>query len=780
MMMKWKAVLCLAGAAVVVPVAAHGQSPSGPAGEAPASAEPAASPADIVVTAQKRAQSLSTVPMSVTALTGEQLAARGINDVQDLAKVTPGLNFVQSGSGVPVYSLRGVGFYDTAVGARPTVSVYVDEAPLPFSVMTTGAAFDLERVEVLKGPQGTLFGQNATGGAINYIAAKPRDELGAGVTASFARFNTLDAQGYVTGPLAPGLNARLAVRGVRGDGWQQSYTRNDSLGRQRMLQGRFLLDWQASDRLRLSLNLNGFIDDGDTQAGQLLTVIPLFAPFAATIPLVTNYPRSPETPRAADWNADTPFRKDNSFYQAVLRGDYELTDDITLVSLNSYSRMRMHQRIDLDGTSLSNGDQTVRGRITSFSTEERLTGNFGPATVILGLNYAYDRTREDAFWSMPYSTQNSYFTPLTNDVAAAPYGYQDFNTYAAFGNVDYDIGRLVTLHAGARYTKADLRYEGCSRPGNQHSADASTRLFNGVLAMVGRPLIPPIPLNGCSALDNNLAYAEHIGGTFNEDSLSWRVGVDVKPAERVLLYANASRGYKAGSVPVLSGTSVDQYVPVKQESVVALEAGFKASLFGRLVDVTGAAFNYDYSDKQLQGRIITLMGPLIALVNVPKSRVRGFEGQVTVYPTNGLSLTAAATYLDSKVTSDFINYTIIGTRKNFIGNDFPYTPKWQVNLDGNYRFPVSSRLDANLGVNYSYRTSTNAGFGNEPLLYMKDYGVLDLRAGFGSSDGRWQVSAFGRNVTNSYYWTNVAKLFDVVRRLAGQPATYGIQMNWRL
>src|SRR3546814_18297878 len=110
--------------------------------------------------------------MSVTALTGEQLAARGINDVQDLAKVTPGLNFVQSGSGVPVYSLRGVGFYDTAVGARPTVRVYVDEAPLPFSVMTTGAAFDLERGEGLQGPQGTLLGQTATGGAINYIAAQ--------------------------------------------------------------------------------------------------------------------------------------------------------------------------------------------------------------------------------------------------------------------------------------------------------------------------------------------------------------------------------------------------------------------------------------------------------------------------------------------------------------------------------------------------------------------------------------------------------------------------------
>src|SRR3546814_806769 len=183
-----------------------------------------------------------------------------------------------------------------------------------------------------------------------------------------------------------------------------------------MLQGRFLLDWQASDRLRLSLNLNGFIDDGDMQAGQLLAVVPLFGAFAGTIPLVTNYPRAPQTPRAADWNANTPYRKDNSFYQAVLLGDYELTDDITLVSLNSYAHMSMDQRIDLDGTSLTNGDQSIRGRISSFSTEERLTGNFGPATVILGVNYAHDKTRENAIWATYYSTQNSFFTPLTNDV----------------------------------------------------------------------------------------------------------------------------------------------------------------------------------------------------------------------------------------------------------------------------------------------------------------------------------------------------------------------------
>ncbi|KEQ52338.1 TonB-dependent receptor [Sphingobium chlorophenolicum] len=774
-MKKYKAILCLAGATVIVP-AAYAQA-------VPANSDDAASSAagvsDIVVTAQKRAQSLSTVPMSVTALTGDQLAARGISDVQDLAKVTPGFNFVQSGSGVPVYSLRGVGFYDTAVGARPTVSVYVDEAPLPFSVMTSGAAFDLERVEVLKGPQGTLFGQNATGGAINYIAAKPKDQLHAGITASFARFNTLDTQAYITGPLAPGLNARLAVRGVRGDEWQQSYTRDDELGRQRFLQGRFLLDWEASDRFKLSLNLNGFIDKSDTQAGQLIAITPLFTPFSGTIPLVTNYPHSPETPRAADWDPNTLYRKNNKFFQAVVRADYELTDNITLVSLNSYAHMKMRQHVDLDGTALPNGELTVGGRLTSFSTEERLTGNFGPATIIFGLNYAYDKTREDSIWGTYYSTQNSLFTPTTNDSAAAPYGYQNFNTYAAFGNIDYDIGRLITLHAGARYTKADLSYEGCGRPANLNSAVSATRLFSMFRGSFGLGPIPFIGVDRCMALDAQLAFTPHIAGTFNEDSLSWRAGIDIKPAERVLLYFNASRGYKAGSVPVISGTSADQYRPVKQETVLALEAGFKASLLDRHMDVTGAVFNYDYSDKQLQGRINTLLGTFLALVNVPKSRVRGFETQVSVYPVNGLTLTAAATYLESKVTSDFVNYTMIGNRQNFKGNEFPYTPKWQLNLDGTYKFPISSDLDANLGANYTYRTKTNAGFGNEPILYMKNYGTLDLRAGFGSNDGNWQVSVFGRNVMNTYYWTNVAKMYDVVRRIAGQPATYGVQFNWK-
>ncbi|MGE4323847.1 MAG: TonB-dependent receptor, partial [Sphingobium sp.] len=229
---------------------------------------------EIIVTAQKRQQSLSDVPMSITAVSGDNLVQRGVTDVQGLAKLTPGLSVAESGNSVPVYSLRGIGFFDTSVGARPTVSVYVDEVGMPFSIMTQGASFDLERVEVLKGPQGTLFGQNATGGAINYIAAKPKDTLEAGLNGSFGRFNDLDVTAFVTGPITDTLKARVAVRGNISDGWQRSYTRDATLGDKKFLQGRVILDWEPTDTVRFSFNANGFLDKSDTQAPQLLQVLP--------------------------------------------------------------------------------------------------------------------------------------------------------------------------------------------------------------------------------------------------------------------------------------------------------------------------------------------------------------------------------------------------------------------------------------------------------------------------------------------------------------------------
>ena len=165
--------------------------------------------------------------------------------------------------------------------------------------------------------------------------------------------------------------------------------------------------------------------------------------------------------------------------------------------------------------------------------------------------------------------------------------------------------------------------------------------------------------------------------------------------------------------------------------------------------------------------------------NVPKSEIKGAEAQLTVFPVRGLTLTAAGTYLDTRVKGDFVNVDILGNSTNFRNDAFPYTPKWQVVLDGDYRVPLGSRTSGTLGANANYRSRTTAGFGGSDLLDIDAYWLIDLRAGVDFEDGRYGVQVFGRNVTNRYYWTNVARSLDNVRRYAGTPATYGVQLSFK-
>ena len=257
---------------------------------------------DIVVTAQKREQAINDVPLSITAASGEKLASQGVANVADLVKIVPGFNYTESAFSTPVYTLRGIGFYDTSLAAKPTVSIYQDQVPIPFSIMTRGATLDLERVEVLKGPQGTLFGSNATGGAINYIAAKPTSTFRAGLDAGVDSFGQVSGGGFISGPISDTLTARVAVRTEQGGAWQRSYTRDEKLGDRNFTTGRILLDFEPSDGVRFSLNLNGFIDKSDGQAGQLIGVVPLGNP-ARLGPLAT-YPIAPHNNRDADWTPE--------------------------------------------------------------------------------------------------------------------------------------------------------------------------------------------------------------------------------------------------------------------------------------------------------------------------------------------------------------------------------------------------------------------------------------------------------------------------------------------
>ncbi|WP_332769232.1 TonB-dependent receptor [Phenylobacterium sp.] len=738
---------------------------------------------EIVVTAQKREEGLNSVPMSVSAATGEQLARKGVDEPRDLVKIVPGLTYADSYTASPIYTLRGIGFSDTSLGGRPTVSMYVDEAPLPFPVETRGANLDLERVEVLKGPQGTLFGQNATGGAINFVAAKPTETFAAGVDASYGRFNAVDLSGFISGPIAETLRARVALQTTQRDGWQKSYTHGGTLGREDFINGRLLLEWTPTDALTAQLNLNGWIDDSDTQAPQVTAITPSIPPLAAFVPAMLAYPLSPRTSRAADWDPAANYDRNHKFYQANLRLDYKLPYDLTLTSITSYNHFTGRQPIEVDGTPLHNIEQVTYGRISGVSEEIRLAGELaGRGHFVVGASAAYDKVFQNDDTDLSYSTIAYSLTPFGLPVFT---GYnaisrQRAQTQAVFASVDYDLTETVSISGGARYTKSDNKFEGCTADrGDGNTQAVFGNFWNFLRSTQGLPPNPPIPPGGCGT-----ANAQFVPGMIhnklNEDNVSWRAGAEWKPQEGALVYANLSKGYKAGGFPILGATRNPQFDPARQESVLAYEVGFKTALLSRTLQLNGAAFYYDYQDKQILGRVLDQnLGPLLALVNVPKSDIRGAELQATWSPMHGLTISTGVSYINSRILGGFVNYDPDAVLANFDDEAFPNTPKWQILSDVNYVWSINDQLNGVVGGGVTYQTRSNSQLGELPSLATKAYALIDLRVGVETVDGRWRVSAWGRNVGDTYYWSAANRNIDVTVRFAGMPATYGISLSRR-
>lgn len=755
----------LAGCALTVCSAAIAQDSAGPA---PATAD------TIIVTATKRAESLNNVPMSISAASGEDLAAAGVNSANDLGKIVPGFTFTQSAYSTPVYSIRGVGFYNYDIASTPTVTVYQNEAPLPFSSMTRGAGFDLERVEVLKGPQGLLFGSNSTGGAVNYIAARPTDQFRAGLDAGYGRFDYLELGGFVSGPLTNGVSARLAVRHEGSDDWQRSTTRDEQNGGRNFTQARLQLDVKPSDRLTVQLGLNAFWDKSDVQAAQLIQVNPLIPPFVD--PRLLALPLADDS-READWTTGTQPKRDDRQWQGSARIDYELTDAVTLTSLTSYAHYKQSDRVDPDGTNLVIADTIDRGSIKAFFQELRLSGEFGGRSRwLVGVNYEHNKVQEtqtltstDAtgfrFFNLVFGIPTPDAIPISSD--------QRFRNLAAFVNLDLALSEQLTAHAGVRYTDSRDKFVGCT--GN--SANGSLAMGLGII-LAGNPFAFGDP--ACTQLDASLTPGAPTTDVLKEDNFSWRLGLDFKPNSDTLLYANVSRGYKGGAFPLIPATSFAQYTPVTQEKLTAYEAGFKLSP-ARGVQLNGAVFHYDYVDKQVLGSVVLtpdIFGPLNQLVNIPKSKVTGAELQLILRPVQGLTLNGGVTYVRSRI-GDFVNFDPFGTVLNFKGESFPNTPKWQATLAADYEFPVSDSLNAFVGANVTARSKTNGALGNREILKIDGYTLVDLRAGVSSQDDRWRLSVWGRNVFNKYYWSNAYKIADISARFAGQPATYGATLSWR-
>lgn len=748
---------------------------------------------EIIVTAQKRAQSASDVGLSITSLNAEQLERRGVDDPFEVAKLVPALSVSRVGtSATTVYTLRGIGFNSAFLGASPTVAVYVDEVPLAYPAMTQGAVLDLERLEVYKGPQGIFFGQNSTAGAINFIAAKPTDDLQAGISGTYGRFDWWDAKGFISGPLSDKVKARLAFSHEGGGPWQKSYTREDTLGKRDRSAARLLVDVDASESLRLVFGLNGWRDKSDSQALQLVKVVPKDP--LRLVPALAAYPLAPENARAADWEVGKNFRYDTKFWQPSLRLELDLSDNVTLTSLTSYSHYETDSLIDNDGTNLQINSHRYYGSIKALSQEIRLSGTSERMTWTIGANYNDDKVVNNINQFTLHSSNTQNVSGTGFSIGVAPVGVrQTSETKAIFASAEYDITDTFSLVGGARYTDPTIKFRGCNL-GQGYPAIPNTPtlgvaqdiegLFNLLYQLFsGNTGVNPMVRGGCitmNSLDGTFLPTDS-PQTLKEDNLSWNLTANFKPNSDTLLYALVSQGYKSGSFPIFGAATNEQYLPARQEKVLAYEAGYKLTLLDRSLQFDGAAFYYKYTDKQLSGFLLDpIFGPLEALVNIPKSYVQGAEVSANWVPLRGLSITAAGTYIKTKIKS-FTGFDASGVVRDFAGERFNLSPKWFANLDATYTVPVSETMEATIGAGMTYRSSTSATIGgNDAAFNIKDYAIVDASIGVQQIGGEgWSARIWGKNIFNEYYWNNTSYTADNITRVAGMPATYGVTLGYK-
>jgi outer membrane receptor protein involved in Fe transport len=751
---------------------------TGGAAEAPGSQARGSTLDEVIVTAEKRSESINNVPMTISAISGDSLAAHGVTDPSQLGTLVPGLTFTKTGYMTPVYTIRGVGFQDNTLSAAGSVAVYVDEVPLPFSIETTGVGLDLARVEVLKGPQGTLYGENSTGGAINYIAARPTDHFEAGIDASYGRFDTVNLEGFVSGPLSDTVRARFAVSSHESGPWQQSFSRSDSLGVSNVLTGRLLVDWTPTDKLTVSVNLNATQDRSDAQAPQEYGLLPATPANGFNPPSIANFPVAPRNDRAADWDPGVSLRGNNTTYQGTVRLDYAISPDLKFTSISAYTHFNKDQPVDTDGTPFQLFSGVFTGSAGTYYQELRLSGDYHDRlSWIVGANYQSDRTFDQLY--LHYCQSSGRIVLGLPVCSGYNQDHQNIETKAVYGHADFKLTDTLTLQGGVRYTDTDRHFTGCTEDSGD-GAQAAVFAVVGPIYRGGPGYIKALP-GQCVTIDTKTLQSGLITADLDESNTAWRGGLNWKPTPDALLYATVAKGYKAGSFPTLSATLSINFKPVQQESVLDYEAGFKLTLLDHTLQLDGAAFYYDYTNKQIKGKTIDpIYGALAGLVNVPKSTIKGLEFSAIWRPITGLTISPGATLSDSRIDGAFSNYDLLGHLGSFGGEALPYAPKWTGNIDANYEWPIKSGdLTAFVGANLSFQSETNGSFGDLPVFDIKAYQLLDLRAGVATPDGKWRFSAWGRNVTDTFYWTSANHLTDTLVRFTGMPATYGVSVNYR-
>ena len=795
----------------------------------------------IVVTAQRREESINDVPMSIQAFSEDTLDALRVDSVDDLQSVVPSFSVSQSYQGVPTYTLRGIGFNTINLSATSTVGTYVDEVAYPFPFMNSGPVFDVERIEVLKGPQGTLFGRNTTAGLINMVTNKPSDEFEAQVSADVGNYDTWNLEGMLNLPLSDKAQARFAIRSENSDeGWQESISRGEDRGTKDKLGFRAALALQPTENLDIDVSYNGWRNTSDTIGGQAIGLTPNTDPtftvpgtsgpsttslFNAVDPVTglslvnfinSNFPTSAEQ---ADWapnyarttdgiginGVDGPLEEDSKFDALKLGIRYGFDNGLNLVSLTGYNKLEREALLDWSGAPFAVLLQDIDGEIKSFSQELRLEGETGKANWLVGAYYGKDEATDSNRTLLPDNANSNFVSTVAASLAASPlnvdpetgvpytvlellnsfqtyYDIGEFETktWSVFANADWQLTPDFSLTTGIRYTDDSQDYVGCSGDVNG-SMQPNVNVFNRTYFSLIYATPPAAPLleNGCNTFDVATNSFGAVTSSTKEDNVSWRIVGNWTPQDNLVLFASVTQGYKSAATPVNAASKSEQNAPATQESLLAYEIGVKASLFDQRMQANAALFYYDYEDKQLAAFFPDpIYKALSRLQNIPTAEAYGLDAEVTYLISEELTAVGGLTLLHTEI-GDFDTVDGFGLPVNRQGDPFLYSPETVASLALLYDRPVSADLGVRASLSGRWQSESTAGTPNDPLYDIDSYGLLNGSIGIYSLDDHWDLSVWGKNLTDEYYWQQITSNANVVLRFAGMPRTYGASLTYR-
>ncbi|MDY0070279.1 MAG: TonB-dependent receptor [Porticoccaceae bacterium] len=585
---------------------------------------------NLVVTAQRREERAQDVGLSLTALSGDGLRDKPLANLLALQYQVPNLEIIPLYGGTQgEFRIRGVGIRDYATNNSAAVAVYMDQTFLPFPVQTQFPLFDLERVEVLRGPQGTLYGRNSTGGAIALLSRRPTAEAGAGFAARLGSRDARELDGYLSGPLGERVRGRLSFSSRQGGAWQKNRLTGAPLGDADVGALRGQLAVAVSDALDLLVIASAARDRSDSRGPRAyLGLVPNprgMADGYTAIPPdrhhnATGWGLRPEFAALTGLSAGDKPHRDNLAQGLSVTANWDL-GGATLTSITSWQSLDREEFLDWDGSHIPQSDEYFDTAIDTLSQELRLTSPGGERfNWLLGAYYG-DESLDERFHSdfaanLGFATRTAY--------------RQDADMLGVFGQADHALGDRLRLVAGLRHEREDRAL-----------GDFATTYIDYPSRpdLAGTPTFAP--------LDRRLSTSEWSG----------KLALEYRPAAAALFYGSLGRGMKSGGFTANNALFPQQTDPVAPEIVTALEFGFKVDLSARL-RVNGALFLYDYRDQQFQSTVF--VDPVIQsigrLVNIPKSELRGAELELLWEPLDGLHI------------SQYLGYKR-GTYREFLGVD---------------------------------------------------------------------------------------------------------------